>query len=691
MAISACTSNLNLKGGLSTSITTAPPNTGTGADNASSLNLSNVTLDTTSGIAQDLNLIGDGTGSMGNLCQQQAAPGASPACACTFYYNSTGAGTTSSTSSSSSSSTITYSLQVDVPVSYVESDLIRCPYASLPSTVTSFNVAVHILAPDTFSNQVNFNLAASTNIFDPTNPLNFTLIQRFQCRDIVQVPFMLDSTSGIYDPIQSENPHLSYPTDYYTPSLGISIQAYVTAFSNLPSLNLWNCPAVLNPNLYLTGNANDPTSPLYNYINNNQINMTVYSVAPLSSNSIIYPPSPGTSDRSTFYLANQQGGAFTVPVNGLIAPGINTVYPGTSQYTSYASNPLGFGAAPIPIGTGTGNETCPDSSVAIPPNYHWMKLWLFRGQLAARNQQISNAMVKNVATIMCNPGDWPATSPGGSIYMTPSQAGCYLQKSNDTAANLVNASDVTNDYYSIALSDVGTSGNGDGATIYLADRALGSNQCVRLQNVGSSKTCGASGANFLPGPGCNGGYDVWEMELPFLRDSNKTTSSNYFNDQTGGCGQFDPGSPSTTSSTIVSDPFNLCTATITGTNANSDNTGLAPGPTNKNASTPVITTFGDVTQIPLDKGGSRFDFLFVVSPPSVTTADMTVAAANGGLNIGSPYQPMRFQLASDCTSSDPYSCPSTNLITYNITLHDLGSNDDPSSAIVYPVCVLQPN
>ncbi len=654
-----CTSNLSkVLSGPGITVTAPPSASGTGTDGTAAFKLSRVVLDTSSSTPATLALIGDGSNNLGSLCQAgttnanngtpSTVSSTSSLCFCSFFY----------------STASTPNLQVDIPISYAEQNLVRCSYAAIPASVTSFNIAIHATSNDTFSNKINFNLATAGISFDSSNPKNFVLPTRFQCRDIQTIPYMLDVGSGMYDPFQSEDAHLTYPLDFYTTNLGLSAEALVDGFTNLPGLQNWNCPSVLNPNLYLTGDSNNSASPISQYISTNQVNLTIYSKAPLGSNSIIYPAS-GPVDRSTFYLAKKQGGIFTVPVNGFMAPLINT---STTQFTTFAKAPLGYGAPPVPVGIGTGSETCPDSSITIPANFHWMKLWLFRSTLPQRNSQASGRMLSQVTGIVCNPGDWPvASSP--TVY-SPIYTGCYLEKTHASAG------DVTQDWYSLALKNVDPTGKTqvNGKTIFLADRWINASVCSRLQSPGRSDTCFSSNGVF-PGPGCNG-YDVWEAELPYAHNS-----TTYPNAQQVGCGS--------NNLKPVTDPLNLCSvqnpAFTTDTATGRAGTGQGTNPT--------ILVPNDIVTTNLDVGGSRFDYLFVVSPPGVTTANMQL-----GSSIALPYQPMRFKLASDCTFADPSNpaCLSGNLLSYDMKQHDVGTNgdppaDNPKSPVAFPVCVLQPN
>mgnify|MGYP007089698293 FL=1 len=190
---------------------------------------------------------------------------------------------------------------------------------------------------------------------------------------------------------------------------------------------------------------------------------------------------------------------------------------------------------------------------------------------------------------------------------------------------------------------------------FLADRVIsGSGLCFRLDDQ-SGSLC-----NGHPGPSCNdaGGIDTWQAEV--------STQPTRF-----GCG-----------ATVLNDPLGICVT---------NGSGFVPvQPYNFNVGTGDLDT---------GAGTARYDFLFVVSPPSITLANMQDTSTS---SPSLPYQPYRFKSNGDCNSRDPDNaapgdCLQVNAINnYGLKLHDVGSNGDPPASDpkrpgVFPVCVLQPN
>lgn len=668
--------------------------------------LSRLQQDTSSGTPMQINIIApQGDKTIGNQCKAAEfvppAPGSGTSnspCTCTLYYTLPSGSKT----------------QVDVPITYMEPGLVRCSYASLPTATASFDVSIHFTLADIQSNKLTFNLSKAGVTFDSTNINNFTTPTRFQCRDVVNIPYMLDGS--VYDPIQSEEPHMTFPLNFYSTNLGQTLQALVDAFKANQGLANWNCPPNLSASQYLSGDPADPNSPISKYNTSNQINLTLYSKAPLNGSYLIYPPPASGSgiDRSSFVLARKPGGAFTVAVNAQVLPLTTSSNAAVSEFTK---DPIGWGASAIPNGTGTARESCPDTSVPIPSGHHWMKLWLFRSSLPQRNQKVSNALVRKVTNIFCNPGDWVSDTTVNPPKMAPVMNGCYMTYCNvansgsrtaqgcpagrtgtenglfdvggglaaDQGASATPAGTgaaITNPkyFYSLSLDDVGKSING--VNVFLADRAISpptpstAAMCVRLQSPTATPAKPLCSGSY-PGPGCSV-YDQWSVHLPYNRDATMTAGP-YFSFNTIGCGPYDPSAPQ--ASDIRSDPFGICPKAPTS----------AQGESTATAGTPVITDPNDVITQAIDKGGSRFDFVYVVSPPSIMLADMQNSSAS---SPGAPYQPVRFKLASDCTSNNPNSCNSDNILGYDMKLHDVGTNgnppaDDPSRPGIFPICVLQ--
>jgi hypothetical protein len=203
----------------------------------------------------------------------------------------------------------------------------------------------------------------------------------------------------------------------------------------------------------------------------------------------------------------------------------------------------------------------------------------------------------------------------------------------------------------------------------LADRVSSSGpnsgQCIQLDN-GSGSLCG----NTSPGPACIGGSgkfagaDLWTYEKPF--------NSSY------GCGAYG-----------TSDPFGICTTTNT----------TAPYPAFIPTTSGLGTASLDTPNSSFPEAAARYDYLFVVTPINVTTADML---SNGSSSISMSYTPYRFYTDEDCYSPDPDlaqpgDCLPRNAIrTYGLRLVDIGSSGDPPATDpnrtgAFPVCVLQPD
>ena len=91
----------------------------------------------------------------------------------------------------------------------------------------------------------------------------------------------------------------------------------------------------------------------------------------------------------------------------------------------------------------------------------------------------------------------------------------------------------------------------------------------------------------------------------------------------------------------------------------------------------------------------RFDFIFVATPPTVMSRDMSDSSSA----IYAQYAPYRFRADTDCGAADPdlAGCiQSKALRNYGIKWHDVDSAGDPPAgapnrAGVFPVCAMQPN
>ncbi len=333
-------------------------------------------------------LVGNGSGSIGKFCVAQGTDGTTAAVdigkegpsSCTCEYSFIKPDGTSQ------------SFEVDTL--YVESDLMRCSSAGIPPTVAYANVRIHVKSADIFSNSVTYKYSGSGALVDLTDPSSFVKAQRYQCRDAVFVPFMLDG--NIYDPIASDAPDISYPLNYYTTNMGRAISDYVGLGFAQPT----NGAGYLCPSL-----PNDSSAGL---------DLTMYSISPDSSGSkFIFPASQTSFDRSTFYLAKAPAGIFSIPFNVFVAPNTVTETKDIATGATPSGKPpsIGYGAASIPISDG--QERCPNSNdgITIPSGFKWVKVWQFRASLASRTVKRSPNISSNTVSVACNAGLFSSGAP----------------------------------------------------------------------------------------------------------------------------------------------------------------------------------------------------------------------------------------------------------------------------------------
>lgn len=644
-----CSSNLIktlLSNNLSNNTVTVPPNRG-GVGNGA-FTISRIVPDPYD--SNTIDIIGDGSGAIGTTCvptnSAGSSSGASTVCNCTFQY----------------SASTNLNQRADIPISYNETDMARCSISSIPKNITSIAVSIHVINSDEYTNQINYSFQGTGITLNPNDPASFSMVSRFQCRDKIVIPYFLDPS--IYDPIQSENPYITAPLNFYTTNIYNSIVSFAAASGQYQQLSTWECPPILDPDQYL-----NPIS-LANFNKTYQNNMNIYSKAPLSGSWQIYPPPSGIFDRSTFYLSKKSSGVFNVPVNAYFAPGLITQQGGTYP-------PIGYGAQPI--SSGANQETCPDTATTIPPGYHWVKVWLFRASLPSRTSVTPNSnsnSFSQITSIACNPGIWLNTttpkSPAVAADYNPVFAGCY-RTSEELIPNTINYANAlistdTNLGASPLIDPISGIDNGTGnSKTYFAERVIGyrtgSVSCVKLQDITGQIIKLPCSPNST-GAGCNpDGSDTWSMNLPIATENTNTNWA---------CA---PGS--------VIDPFTPSTQC-----SSASLTIATPQPTTFIPSSTAVQVNN------LDASSNRYDFIFVVTPTTVMVNDML----NSDSSLA--YQPLRYQTYLDCTSSNylsDCSSPASKVISnYGIKLHDVGNNgdpsgNDPSRPGVFPVCAIQPN
>ncbi|MBC7690919.1 MAG: hypothetical protein H7222_04065 [Methylotenera sp.] len=561
-------------------------------------------------------LVGDGSGSIGQLCVSTTGgagnTGAST-CVCAYDYIRADGSHES----------------FEADTIYRENNLIRCSTASIPAGLGYVKVAVKLVNSGDTSNQITFNFLSGGSVLNLGDASSFSDVKRYQCKDAVYIQNMFTSDS-MYDPMQSEDPAISYPLNFYTLNIAKSIVKFAGLDANKPvNGSGWICPTT----------PNDPSAGM---------NLNVFSVMPLGgSDYSIYPVAPGGAyDRSGFLLAKKASGVFNVPVNAFIAPNINTTSGGGSE------PPLGFGAAPIPVGDGT-TERCPDSSVSIPSGYHWVKVWLFRASLEDRKAKKSAAFT-SLGPLFCNPGYWPGTVAPA----TPE----YVFKDCHNSATL-------------------------SATNSLSARVLQNHACVNPSPVGAigSKSAGTTVAGGTtdcsdPVAGCvqRSGYSQYALGTDIWKYG-------YTNTQGLAALPDAPGRDRFSDCANSPDPIGLCSSGTTGSNGTSDFS---------------VPKDGNPTLVSIDGGVSRYDYMYVVSPPSINALDFKNATSNS-----LPYTPLRYHSSKDCQGDPDHprfagDCSPSKLIRYGVKFHDIATNGDEAVGTVtspgnngrlpvFPVCALQ--
>jgi hypothetical protein len=372
--------------------------------------------------------------------------------------------------------------------------------------------------------------------------------------------------------------------------------------------------------------------------------------SPTPSYEIDSPGATTTQPRATFYLLNQPTGVFTVPLDAYIAPYLVTAPTATPSATPSGTPtptseddtttppPLGYGASPVSLGT-AGQETCPDTTVPIPTGYHWVKVWLYRMSLPTRHF-ISSTAFQTLNGIACSPGLWPSGN-----YAAPNN---YV---------FPDCADPSWTGFQLNTLDAGT----------LAARLFtGTFMCMHPW----AGVINQSGTGNWPQYS-----DEWDHNSDTNADEESTTYS---------C--FQPG-PVPTPGSALSDPVNLCSQTNNGNLAAADDT--SPVPYDSNPQSENID----------DPSNPRFDYIFVVTPETVMSADMTDTTSESSFL----YAPYRYRIDSDCGVANPNSPPAGKCLAadaftnYGIVWNDvnnLSSNNDDSggaTSVIFPICALQPN
>ncbi|MBU6154837.1 MAG: hypothetical protein KGP28_11090 [Bdellovibrionales bacterium] len=294
---------------------------------------------------------------------------------------------------------------VESQVVYQESNMLRCPN-SVPSGASSFSIKIQTQAGNGggpyVSNSLTVNLGAggtfqdSAVYADLTDERSYQQVRRYQCRKNEFIPSLFDS--AFLDPIQSQDPRVIYPFNFYTSNVGESILALQR---NITSAG-WECTL----------------SPTFDYSPHWWANPMVFSNAPCNSNfcvgdgELIYPANSLESGRipasfgstangkrrSSFAVLPRPFGVFNIPIIAATAPRnyVSAYYSG-EVVDDLTLSPLGYAAQPV-VAPG-GGSSCPN--IPIPPNARWVKLWNFRATDLEPPRRVQSTIATREFPIAC--------------------------------------------------------------------------------------------------------------------------------------------------------------------------------------------------------------------------------------------------------------------------------------------------
>jgi hypothetical protein len=352
---------------------------------------------TSSGAFQLVGIVTEpGNGALYNLIGQNAefdvfCGGSYGTCMCEYTYTQSGLGVQTQ----------------ETPVTYQESNLVRC-LSGVPVGISSFTVKITVSGTNGSyeSNALTASFGPGgtflniPTFIDVTDPMSYQAVQRYQCRKLEFIASPFDGT--FLDPIQSQDPRVIYPFNFYTTNVGESLLALQI---NPTGSQGWDCTLTPTPDYSLHWWANPMvfsetpcTGPFC--AGDGEL---MYPTSELSGDKI--PVSTGSAAtgkrRSTFSLLKKPYGVFQVPVIAATAPNtyVNSFFSGQSINAGLTLAPLGYAAAAV-TGPG-GTSSCP--SIDIPLTARWVKLWSYR----ATNLNPPRRVVGTDASVFAPLACWP--------------------------------------------------------------------------------------------------------------------------------------------------------------------------------------------------------------------------------------------------------------------------------------------
>jgi hypothetical protein len=689
------------------------PNESPGTGSSSFINLLRV-LKSAHAPLSEFDLLGDGTGQIGQYC---IGVGAEASCQCRFRYVTPGG----------SQETL------DVDPSYSEADLLRCPYSQIQSGVSSIDVSIYFVEANKFSNTFTYSFPGGGSLpggGDPTQVATFIKPLRYQCRDILYIPYLFernDMASGakIYDPFQSENGRLTYPLNFYTSNLARAIGIYAnTIGEGGASAN----ESQIEKNDYFECALNPAVLPPW-------ANLRIYSQAPDSGGSFeIFPGGGSTLNRSDFLLARSPTGVFTKAVNARFAPASPNYQAGLfTQVTPPGQNPSPVSLPPIGYAAQPVGESCPN--VPIPAGHRWVKLWQFQAALPERTYVWDSDKIDTTRTILCDPG---TASEAFSRFGDPTIArphaaipDCSLHAGGTGAPiRTINAS-LPNATVSVAGDDRGFIPSRSVDRDFVLEESLAPRAVFVVSEGEPRYTCfdfakptdartqrlfefqlsgissdqeetlklrvpskGIAGGFNLPGGAAFAGADTW-MRVGSGVPTHDGQSEPYRNPPPGFAAPFDALDELQTDI-----PFSLRFHPVFGMwDMHIQNYTMDPNPPSSVAElTRSVTTLGPrdkhgVIGVPYDNaldtkpldGVARFDYLLVASPPEITISQMQSLDP-----VARPYIPFRYKTNEDCILADPSTCGSFHKIGYSFEAREINGGSGGVGPPVFPLCAIQP-
>ncbi len=522
---------------------------------------------------------------------------------------------------------------IEAQVQYQESNMLRCPNV-VPSGASSFSVKIQTQAGagggPFDSNSLSITPGAGGSFenspvyADLTDERSYQPVRRYQCRRLQFIPSPFDST--FLDPIQSQDPRIIYPFNFFTSNVGESILALQRNGTNQG----WECTL----------------TPTLDYSLHWWANPMVFSDAPCASGfcigdgELIYPMntlesgkipvSSGSTAtgkrRSSFSLLPRPYGVFNTPVIAATAPQtyVSAFYSGQAVDATLTLSPLGFAARPVVLpGGGSG---CPN--IPIPANAKWVKLWNFRATDLQPPRRVVSTRATQSFPIAC------LSSPSGDLFDS-----CY--------------------FYNAPLTPTSerTLGNSDeNLSISLAAR-IG---LMTAQGGGSGRD--PSACYYLKSD-----YDTFIASLfAFNFNSAIPEQLNFLNDYPWGVYSsvsttltFPAAFPGGTQSNLFQVPAGSRPEAIPADLVDpTDNTATAP-------LSPDLYS----------------DHLFVVTDPAITIADFQNLNSTEAKN----YRPVTYRTKGACNNSSRSTCTQEQV---NWALNTKNINQ-PLGPEVYPLCVLQ--